>query len=115
MTDYQTAEFIKYMNNCFFSTKVSFMNDMKILADKCNVQWNDAVEGFVSDGRVGHSHVQVPGPDGKLGFGGNCLPKDVKAIIEFSNKLGINLKTIEGAWATNLSVRPKEDLEDYLK
>ena len=69
MTNYETAEMIKYMNNCFFATKVSFMNEMKLVAEKCNVDWETAVEGFVSDGRIGHSHIQVPGPDGKNGFG----------------------------------------------
>ena len=113
-TNYETAEMIKYMNNCFFSAKVAFMNEMKLVADKCDVDWDTAVEGFVSDGRIGHSHIQVPGPDGKFGFGGDCLPKDVKAMLEFSKKLGINLGTLKGAWETNLSVRPKEDLKKYL-
>ena len=113
-TNFETAELIKYMNNCFFATKVSFLNEMKILSQKIGADWDTSVQGFVSDGRIGHSHIQVPGPDGKLGFGGNCLPKDVKAILEFSKKLGVNLNTIEGAWETNLDVRPKEDLKDYL-
>ncbi len=113
-TNFETAELIKYMNNCFFATKVSFLNEMKLLSDKIGANWNTSIQGFVSDGRIGHSHIQVPGPDGKLGFGGNCLPKDVKAIIEFSNKMGIKLNTIEGAWSTNVKVRPNEDLKDYL-
>ena len=102
------------MNNCFFATKVSFLNEMKILSQKIGADWDTSVQGFVSDGRIGHSHIQVPGPDGKLGFGGNCFPKDVKAILEFSKKLGVNLNTIKGAWETYLDVRPKEDLKDYL-
>ena len=113
-TNFETAELIKYMNNCFFATKVSFLNEMKILSKKIGADWDTSVQGFVSDGRIGHSHIQVPGPDGKLGFGGNCFPKDVKAILEFSKKLGVNLNTIKGAWETNLDVRPKEDLKDYL-
>ncbi len=113
-TNFETAELIKYMNNCFFATKVSFLNEMKLLSDKIGADWDTSIQGFVSDGRIGHSHIQVPGPDGKLGFGGNCFPKDVKAIMEFSNKLGVKLSTIEGAWQTNINVRPKEDLENYL-
>ena len=114
MTNYETAEMIKYMNNCFFATKVSFMNEMKLVSEKCNVDWETAVEGFVSDGRIGHSHIQVPGPDGKSGFGGDCLPKDVKAILEFSNKLGLDLNTLKGAWDTNLKIRPTKDLSNYI-
>ena len=43
---------------------------MRQVADKTNVDWDLAVEGFVRDGRIGHSHLSVPGHDGKFGFGG---------------------------------------------
>ena len=59
---------IKYMNNLFFATKVSFLNEMRLLGDKVGVDWNDAIEGFSLDGRIGHSHLSVPGPDGKFGL-----------------------------------------------
>lgn len=110
-TSYETAEMIKYMNNCFFATKVSFMNEMKLIADKTGVDWKIAVEGFVRDGRVGHSHLSVPGPDGKGGFGGSCFPKDIQAMISFGKDNGINMNTLKGAWQTNLNVRPECDWE----
>ena len=110
-TNYETAEMIKYMNNCFFATKVSFMNEMYQIADKSGVDWDLAVEGFVRDGRIGHSHLAVPGPDGKLGFGGSCFPKDIQAIINYGNELGLNMNTLKGAWNTNLEVRPERDWE----
>ena len=110
-TDYETAELIKYMNNCFFATKVSFLNEMKMIADKCNADWSTAIEGFVRDGRIGHSHLSVPGPDGKHGFGGSCFPKDIQALISFSKDLDLNLPTLQGAWDTNLIVRPEKDWE----
>ena len=78
-TDFESAELIKYVTNTFFATKVSFMNDMRILSDKVGANWEDVIEGFVRDGRVGHSHLNVPGHDGKYGFGGSCFPKDVQA------------------------------------
>ena len=59
-TNTQTAELIKYMNNCFLATKVSFMNEMKLVSDACGSNWEMAVEGFIRDGRVGHSHLNVP-------------------------------------------------------
>ena len=46
------------MNNLFFATKVSFLNEMKLVADKTNVDWDKAMEGFVMDGRVGHCIFQ---------------------------------------------------------
>ena len=74
-TDFESAELIKYVCNCFFATKVSFMNEMKQISDKVGADWETVVEGFVRDGRVGHSHINVPGPDGKFGFGGKLFPK----------------------------------------
>jgi len=111
-TNFETAEMIKYMNNCFFATKVSFMNEMKSIADRCNVDWGMAVEGFVRDGRIGHTHLNVPGPDGKRGFGGSCFPKDIQAMVQFGKDLGIDTTTLKGAWQTNLNVRPERDWED---
>jgi nucleotide sugar dehydrogenase len=111
-TTYETAELIKYFNNLFFAVKVSFMNEMRLVADKLlDVQWDKAVEGFVSDGRVGDSHLQVPGPDGKRGFGGSCFPKDINAFIDYSKSIGIEMNVLEGAWKTNLNVRPEKDWE----
>jgi len=108
-TDSTTAELIKYMNNTFFATKVSIVNEFKLLADKLGANWEDALYGFASDGRVGDSHLHVPGPDGKLGYGGTCFPKDVNALITLAKELNTPLNTIEGGWITNLSVRPEQD------
>jgi UDPglucose 6-dehydrogenase len=108
-TDYKTAEMIKYFGNIFFAVKVSFANEMKLLCDTIGVDWKIALEGFVADGRVGDSHLNVPGPDGKLGFGGSCFPKDINALMAFAKSIGIDVHTIEGAWKTNLNVRPEED------
>ena len=83
-TDSKTAELTKYMNNTFFATKVSIMNEFKLLCDKIGANWEDALKGFVSDGRIGDSHLNVPGHDGKLGYGGTCFPKDVSALLSFS-------------------------------
>ena len=110
-TDAKTAELTKYMNNTFFATKVSIMNEFKILSDKIGANWEDALRGFVSDGRVGDSHLNVPGHDGKLGYGGTCFPKDVNALLSFSKKFDIELNTISGGWKTNLNVRPEKDWE----
>lgn len=112
-TNYETAEMIKYFNNLFFAVKVSFMNEMKLVADKLEtVNWDKAVRGFVSDGRVGDSHLQVPGPDGKCGFGGSCFPKDINAFMTFADSIGLDLAVLKGAWKTNLNVRPEKDWEN---
>ena len=111
-TDWETAELIKYMCNCFFATKISFLNEMYQVAEKSGVDWEMALDGFVRDGRVGHSHMNIPGPDGKFGFGGSCFPKDVQAIINYGESLDLNMNTLKGVWNTNLEVRPDKDWEN---
>tara|TARA_R110000803_G_scaffold189748_1_gene252263 strand:+ start:2010 stop:2840 length:831 start_codon:yes stop_codon:yes gene_type:complete len=111
-TDSTTAELIKYMNNTFFATKVSIINEFKLLSDALGTDWETALYGFASDGRIGDSHLQAPGPDGRLGYGGTCFPKDVNALITLADHLGTPLHTIKGGWKTNLEVRPEQDWKE---
>lgn len=111
-TDFGTAQLIKYMANCFFATKISFMNEMKQICDAIDGNWDEAMDGFISDGRIGNSHIDVPGHDGSLGFGGKCFPKDINAMISKSISLGINPTVMIAAWEKNLEVR--DDL-DWLR
>lgn len=111
-TDFKTSEMIKYFCNIFFSVKVSFANEMKLICDAIGADWEKALEGFVADGRIGDSHLNVPGPDGKMGFGGSCFPKDINAFMSFAKNIGVDINTIKGAWKTNLDVRPEKDWEN---
>ena len=54
-----TAEYIKYMNNTFFATKVSLMNEFYRLSKKINVDWKTALYGFAADQRIGDSHLNA--------------------------------------------------------
>ncbi len=108
-TDSTTAEYIKYMNNNFFATKVSIMNEYYRLGRIIGVDWQTAMHGFSADQRIGDSHLHVPGPDGKFGFGGTCFPKDISALIRFAKDKGTRMNILEAAWKTNLEVRPEED------
>ena len=108
-TDYESAEMVKYMTNTFLATKISFLNDMKILSEAVDAEWYDVLEGFIRDGRVGHTHLNVPGHDGKFGFGGSCFPKDIQAMIDFAEMFGLNPSVLKGAWEKNLEVRPEQD------
>ena len=104
-----TAELVKYMNNTFFATKVSIINEFKRLSDALGTDWNKALYGFTADNRIGDSHLHVPGPDGRMGYGGTCFPKDVNALVTLARELDVPLNTIEGGWKTNLEVRPEQD------
>jgi len=111
-TDMATAQFIKYMANCFFATKVSFMNEMRQAADVLGVDWQGAMHGLVSDGRIGNSHLDVPGHDGSPGFGGKCFPKDINAFINLFESLGVDPTIMRAAWEKNLEVRKEHDWEE---
>jgi UDPglucose 6-dehydrogenase len=109
LTDSTTAEYIKYMANTFLAVKVSVVNEFYRMSEALGADWNKALEGFVSDPRIGNSHTQVPGHDGKLGFGGTCFPKDINALITMGKELNVDMNTLEAAWKTNLEVRPEQD------
>jgi len=77
----EESEFVKYMANTFFATKVMFFNEMRMLADKLALDWDSVLEGTMADGRIGKSHYQVPGHDGDWGFGGTCVLPDAEVRI----------------------------------
>ena len=79
--DFKTTEIAKYIHNTFLATKVSFMNQVYEYCKDINTDYSSAVKAAVSQGVVGGSHTQVPGPDGQFGFGGACFPKDTLALL----------------------------------
>ena len=113
-TDSTTAEFIKYMNNCFFAAKISIMNEFYQASVALDVDWDKALDGFLSDGRVGNSHLDVPGHDGQYGFGGKCFPKDINAFINLFVEVGISPTMLKAAWEKNMEVRDEHDWESII-
>jgi UDPglucose 6-dehydrogenase len=85
-TNIPTAELIKYANNAFLATKISFINEIANICEKIpGVDVTVVAKGIGLDKRIGPLFLQAG-----LGFGGSCLPKDVKALIAHSKKLGYN-------------------------
>lgn len=78
------AELVKYVRNCFLSTKVSFFNELEAYCRTSGIDFNKVRTVAASDERIGLGHTQVPGPDGQRGFGGHCFPKDVAAWCHFA-------------------------------
>ena len=78
------ASFVKYGINSFLATKVLWFNQFKDIVEDWGGKYNVIVNAIGSDPRIGHSHTQVPGPDGRKGFGGACFPKDTNAFSTFS-------------------------------
>jgi len=107
-----TAEMVKYFTNTFLATKVSFANEMKMICDHLDIDYDKVVEYSTYDDRLGKSHWAVPGPDGKLGFGGSCFPKDINALIKVAEKWDLPVNVLSSAWDTNLVVRPEQDWKE---
>lgn len=107
----EAAELVKYMCNSFFAMKVSFMNEIYDACQYLGIDFEEIKKMFLADLRIGNSHCEVPGHDGKFGFGGKCFPKDVMALINWAKENNISLNTLEGAIKTNDEVRPEKDWE----
>lgn len=99
------AALAKYTINTFLATKVSFMNEIFALANKTNCDFNTVMSLVKTDNRIGRSHMQVPGPDGKMGFGGMCFPKDTAALSKFAEEQGVTLSVLNAAIKSNKSLR----------
>ena len=74
------AELVKYAHNVFGALKVTYFNCIYNLCQKYGFDYNKVREGVLGSTYINDVHTQVPGPDGKLGYGGKCFPKDVNAF-----------------------------------
>ena len=97
ITNHQTAEMIKYANNSFLATKISFINQLSNICQKIpGANIDDVAKTIGLDPRIGKLFLNA-GP----GYGGSCLPKDMKALINFANRVGINPTLLNAVEHTN--------------
>lgn len=108
---YRQASLVKYMTNVFFCTKVALLNEFAQVAEAMGLDYNETFGLVMMDQRIGRSHWQVPGHDGKRGFGGHCFPKDINGYFHIAKMLGVKPTVSEAAWEKNLEVRPEKDWE----
>tara|TARA_B100000925_G_C21938059_1_gene443268 strand:+ start:82 stop:909 length:828 start_codon:yes stop_codon:yes gene_type:complete len=108
------AEMIKYFTNCFLATKVSFANEMFDLCQKLGLDYDKVIEYSSTDKRIGNTHLNVPGHDGDLGFGGHCFPKDLEAVLSLTEKLGSLNNVLRSVKKTNDKVRKNRDWEKMI-
>ena len=98
VTDLNTAEIIKHASNAFLSTKISFIN---MVADLCDATGADIAEvqrGLQMDQRIGRHFLQAG-----VGFGGYCLPKDLRALVHIGESYGVDMSLLKGVESINLS------------
>jgi UDPglucose 6-dehydrogenase len=108
------AEMIKYVTNTFLATKVSFANEMYQICQELNIDYDKVIEYARYDERLGNSHWGVPGPDGDLGYGGHCFPKDIAALQYVAKQMGISTKILNASIEKNREVRTDKDWESQI-
>lgn len=108
LTDSTTAEMVKIARNSFYALKVAYSNQIYDLCQALNIDYNSFREIFAYEGKqswVNPQHTLVPGPDGKRGFGGSCLPKDSSGLRALAAIFGVDLSVLESAIKYNLEIR----------
>ena len=105
VTNHQTAEMIKYANNSFLATKISFINQLSNICQRIpGANIDDVAKTIGLDPRIGKLFLNA-GP----GYGGSCLPKDMKALINFAGSVGIKPTLLNSVEKTN-----EKQLEDII-
>ena len=110
---WEEAEMVKYMANCFFALKISYLNEMYAACKNLGCDFDTVKKMWLADGRIGNSHHEVPGHDSDFGYGGTCFPKDVAAFTGWARNNGLPIDTLEAAEIVNDRVREKKDWEIY--
>jgi UDPglucose 6-dehydrogenase len=99
------SETIKYFSNCFLALKIAYFNNVYETCQKFGLRYNEVRNAICEDIRIGYRHTDVPGSDGKLGFGGYCFPKDINALIHSLNEHGIDSQLLQATWDYNKILR----------
>ena len=96
LTDWASAEMIKYAANCFLAMKLSYVNAIAELCERLDADVVDVTEGLGYDRRIGQSFL-APGP----GWGGSCLPKDTFALLQLSDAVDFEFRLLRATIETN--------------
>lgn len=112
----KVAELIKYANNTWFAVKVAMNNELYDLAKKIGLSdgdWEEAIFGISADKRVGRTHLTIM-HKGKRGYWGKCLPKDIKALLEFAEKEGVDMPVRKATNEYNNKLLKEQGIKEYI-
>jgi UDPglucose 6-dehydrogenase len=102
---WEDVELLKLATNAAMATKIAFANEAAFLAAKLGADWGKVAEMLALDPRLGSVGWLVPGPDGKRGFGGACLPKDLAGYCAQGADVLVKTTLADAALAVNKRVR----------
>lgn len=111
VTKTSAAEIIKYASNSFLAIKISYINMLAGLCEKAGVDVDMVADGIGSDERIGRSFLNAG-----IGYGGSCLPKDVKAFINIAENYGLDFGLLKETEKINQNLRKQflKKIEDVL-
>lgn len=95
-TNRRTSEMIKYASNAFLAVKISYINELALLAEKVGANIEKIAEGMGLDKRISPKFLEC-GP----GYGGSCFPKDTNALVKIGNSVGEEMNVIKAAILAN--------------
>ncbi len=111
------AEMVKLSTNVHLTAKVMISNELYLICQKLGIPYDDVKLLTQLDRRIGTSHMNVPGPDGHLGYGGHCFVKDTQNLAYISHQLGVSAlmpearNLFQALHQRNLTIREDRDWE----
>jgi len=107
--DPTTAEMVKLYANGILTAKVIFSNEVYQICEKLGINFEEVRALAVLDTRIGAGHTTVPGPDGELGYGGHCFPKDIQNLRATAKLCGVQEKLFTAMIERNEELRKNKD------
>jgi len=103
------SESMKIFCNCFYSVKIQFFNEIYLTCQKNGSDYKNVVDMMLKNKWINPMHTDVPGPDGKLSYGGLCFPKDTNALNDYMKRTGVPNKVLDATIQERNEMREDRD------